>query len=188
MAEPTTTALVLPSGEALDVAGAEPEELVTFTDRVREMREAVQDAQAVLDDEWLRRLDRRGKWTMRVGGFKVEAPSPDAGTTDYDVDELADALEELVNAGEIDLELAAEALERKVTVVFLVDCDKAIRELEELAAKDQRVVKVDVSRSPKAGAIDRVEKTGAAGKAAIARALRSKAGPARKPKVKRVGD
>lgn len=190
MTEPETlpAPLVLPTGEAIALRDAEPEELATFTDRLRQMGEELQDAQSALDREWLRRLDRRGAWTLRAGPFKIEAPSPDAGTTDYDVAELAVQLDRLVADDVIDVDLAAEALERTLKVTFRVETEHELAQLEEAAAKDHRVVKADAARTPKAGAIARVEKTGDRGKEAMAAARRPKEAPSRRPKVKRVAD
>jgi hypothetical protein len=188
MPETLPAPLVLPSGETIALRDAEPEELADFTDRLRQLEEALADARGHLEREWIRRLDRRGKWTLRVAGFEVTAPSPEAGTTDYDVDALAAELDLLVAEDVIDRELAAEALERKLTVTFVLEEEHELQTLIEAAKKDHRVKKAEPARTPKAGAIARVEKVGDAAKEAIARARRERPGPARRPKVKRVGD
>jgi hypothetical protein len=112
---------VLTAGDLLAYAGldgdrlgdAELGELGSFVDNVEHLKRVADEARGIVGDEGIRRLDR--KWTRRVDvdgvTFKLEAPSPEAGTTKYDTDLLKAALERLVAEDLIDPEGARGALE-----------------------------------------------------------------------------
>src|SRR5688500_8326408 len=106
MSEPTTKPLtvlhpgtgelvhVLTADHLLQVAGlgdlqkADVNTLASFVDDLAYFSGISRDASSLVNDELLRRLDRRGKWTLREAGFTIKAPSPDAGVTAYDTDRL----------------------------------------------------------------------------------------------------
>jgi hypothetical protein len=96
-----------------NVETAENEQLAGFIDEVNShVRSLLNEAVNAVSDELVKRLDKRGKWTLEVDGLKVTAPSPDAGTTGYDIDALRSALGKLLDAEVIDVDGAYSAIER----------------------------------------------------------------------------
>jgi hypothetical protein len=83
------------------------DELKELTSRIREVRERI-------DEELLRRMDAKARWTVREGGFKVTAPSP-APRAEWDGAELSVVLAELRGLDLIDYDAAQAALETEVT-------------------------------------------------------------------------
>jgi hypothetical protein len=77
------------TGELLDVREAETEQLAAFDVNAQELRAEIADAQAIVSDELVRRLDRDLLWTQRFGDpksgaqFEVKTASPAAGTDVY---------------------------------------------------------------------------------------------------------
>lgn len=126
------------TGEVVDVRQAAPEELGAFCENVAQLRGELADAEAVVSAELVRRLDRRGEWTWRVGDpkagvqYEIKAPSPTAGTTAFDRDRLRAELRRLLEEDAIDPELAEAALRRTVTITATVPTDA---DLEELARR-----------------------------------------------------
>lgn len=138
----TATALevLTPAGELLDVREAETDKLAEAVTQVANRRDELSDLETVLADELLRRLDRRGKWTLRVGDpegevqYEIKAPSPDAGTKAYDPHALEKVLRALVARDTIDEEGATAALKRTITFTAEVplagDLEQAAKILE----------------------------------------------------------
>ncbi len=85
-----------------------------------------------LKDEALRRMDARaasgeaGAWTMRVEGYKLEGDSPNQ--TDYDVDRLKAALEDLVAEGK----LGQEAIDKVIVPSGWKIAKRALSQLAKL--------------------------------------------------------
>lgn len=98
-----------------DPRGAETRDLAAFSDDAAVLKRIAAEAQAVAGEEMIRRMDQRASWTLHEEGYTIKAPSPEAGTTAYDVDMLHDALMELQRDGVIDAEGAAGALEESMT-------------------------------------------------------------------------
>lgn len=121
----TSSALIVPGlGLAIDLARAEPLLLAEAVDEIAALKGEMSDAETVLREELVRRLDRSGQWTRRYRHgdveYEVKAPSPDAGTTSYNAALLEEKLRQHVAAEEIDADAADGALERTVTVTFRV--------------------------------------------------------------------
>jgi hypothetical protein len=191
-----TSAILHPStGEVIDVREAEVEVLGDVCDAIAARREYLTEIEQFVSDELVRRLDRRGQWTMRVGDprvvqFEIKAPSPEAGTTGWDAEALEVELRGLVKRDVIDEEGAAGALERTVTIVadvpLAADLETVQREIRgvEISIAGVALVLRDVSPARKAvaGGIKRLQKVPGA-KTAIERARRRVTPPARRAKV-----
>lgn len=66
------------TGEVLDLASASTDELAAVLDKLKSFTEAVTDFRRDVTDEVLRRMDKRGLWTVHLGGVKVTGASPAA--------------------------------------------------------------------------------------------------------------
>jgi hypothetical protein len=105
VAHPVTGEVLPLDAPTADLARA-LDELKELTSRIREVRERI-------DEEVLRRLDAKARWTAHEGGFKVSAPSP-APKPEWDGRALALVLAELRGNALIDYEAAEAALEMVV--------------------------------------------------------------------------
>lgn len=120
------TRLVSPGGEVVqaitardlieaagitDIREADDEQLAAFTDNAKHLTSLAREAAGIVSDELVQRMDRKGRWTLHLGEFTARSSSPTAGTTAYDSDALAVALDELCDEGLIDREGAEAALE-----------------------------------------------------------------------------
>lgn len=176
MAAETTTAIEVvdhSTGEVVDVTSAETERLAAFVETVDDLRRDLSEAEGVVLDELLHRLDRRGQWTLRVGDpasgvqYEVKAPSPTAGTTTYDRDVLRDGLRRLVADDVLDEEAAGAAMKRTISITAQVPVDAELETLankvaglEAIAGVPVREVKVDTAETPTAAGIKRLEAIG----------------------------
>jgi hypothetical protein len=178
-----------------DVRAADPADLADVIDAIAEKRDELAEIENVALDELLRRLDRRGEWTWRVGDPKagvvhtITAPSPTAGTTTVHLDRLRDELRAMLAADEIDPELAEKALKRTVTVTATVgtsaDLETLRGTLEKIdAIAGVPVVDVAVSTDEKVvqAGVNALKKAGHAG--VVDRATVGVPAPARRAKVK----
>ncbi len=91
-----------------DVRDTEVVELAEFTENAAELKRIADEAQGIVSDELVRRLDMNGRWTLRDGGFEIRAASPEAGTVGYDHEPLVAAVTALVADGVIS-QTAADA-------------------------------------------------------------------------------
>jgi hypothetical protein len=94
-----------------DVREASFEQIGTFHDNAKELRSIAAEADSIVGNEVIRRLDRGGKWTRREGGYEFVTASPEAGTVAYDTEALRSAVRQLVIADLIDIEAADAAVE-----------------------------------------------------------------------------
>ena len=110
--------------EVITLGTATDQELAAIRAACEEVALDIVKANQLLGDEILARMDRAAEWTRHVrfgeSEYTFTAPSPNAGTTEYDQDILEIALTELVNSGVIDADTAAKALVREVTVKMAV--------------------------------------------------------------------
>lgn len=131
-------------------------------DELANLASLIREAHAAISDELLARLDRRGKWTAEVDGFKIEAPSPTAGTVDYDPQALREGLLELVGQGHLDVEAvdaAAEYVEPEPPAPFYKRHLRGIAALEKLGPEVQAVLaahRVEVKPPPRKVKIKKV--------------------------------
>jgi hypothetical protein len=108
------------TGEVLSVRDASTEQLAEFTTNCQQAREEIGDAERIVSNELLDRLDKSAAWTQRVGSFELKAPSPTAGTETYPSDMLRDALVQLVDARTISEDAAGNALQRRLVLELAV--------------------------------------------------------------------
>ncbi len=153
--------------EIMDLADAEPAELATVAvDIIDESIASMKGARGIIEDELVRRLDRRKRWTLRFGDvadgvqWEITAPSPKAGSTTYDPAVLREGLRQLVADDDIDADAAAAALCRTVTIVaevgVAVDLDALqakLEGIEAIAGVPLRSVTVNTGESVKAAGV-----------------------------------
>jgi hypothetical protein len=101
------------TGEALDLT-APTEDLASWFAAVRELELQIRERKQRVTSELLRRMDRGAAWTVRVGQFKLTAPSP-APVEEWDGVELRAALLELVDDGTLDIAAVDAAVETVIT-------------------------------------------------------------------------
>jgi hypothetical protein len=134
------------TGEIIDVQKAPTEVLAGFVTNLQALRKELADAESLVSDELVDRLDRNVSWTLRVsskdGAWEIKAPSPTAGTTVYPEDMLETALEDLVDDGMITPEAAAKALHRRIVLELGVPWDADPREM---ARKVKEAISIDVA-------------------------------------------
>ncbi len=125
--EPSGELKAIDAGSLLAAAGilavdeAATVDLAEFDANVAHLKRIADEARATVGDELVRRLDRRGSWTVREHGYEIKSSSPEAGTTGFDSGLLHDALARLVDDGVIEREAASRALE-VVEPSVLVPC------------------------------------------------------------------
>jgi hypothetical protein len=85
--------------------------LAAFIDGAKHFASIAREAEGMVSDELVYRMDRLGKWTIRESDLTVKSSSPAAGTEKYNDERLADALERLVDDNVIDAEAAFAAIE-----------------------------------------------------------------------------
>lgn len=179
MTEPSAELVVLhpKTGELLAIRTAETEQLAEWRTSVDEARDALAEAEAMVSDEIVRRLDRRAEWTLRVGDpkdrqYEIKAPSPTAGTETYPPDLLRAELNNLVGLDVISEEAAQGALKRQLLLTLSVPWDADLHALVEqlkgavgiqVAGVEVDVVSVDASERPVASGINKLRKIPSAG-------------------------
>jgi hypothetical protein len=146
MSEPSAELVVLDpgTGELLTVRAADTEALAAWRVHADEARDSLAESEAIVSDELVRRLDREGKWTLRVGDptvrqYEITAPSPTAGTDVYDERLLADALQRLVADDVISGEAASRAMPRRLLLELEVPWDADPDTLASLIPSNMRV-------------------------------------------------
>lgn len=133
------------TGEVLSVRDASTEQLAEFTINCQEVKQEIADAERVVSDELLDRLDRSASWTQRAGAYELKASSPTAGTETYPSDMLRDALVQLVKKGTITEDAAQNALQRRLMLELLVPwrADPAV-----LAATVKAALLIEIANVP----------------------------------------
>lgn len=205
-AEPTAVEATAPAvvdrktGEVLVLEDAPDEQLAAFCTNLQDLRAELGEAEALVHQELVARLDRNASWTLRVGDpessaqWEITAPSPTAGTESYPEVELEVELAGLVDEGTISPDAADAALERVVVVKVtpgwgvdlqsLIDAISASTEVE-VAGIPVTVVKASTERKSKAGAIAKLRKVPDAVEALDRVRVIAPVGP-RRPRVKLV--
>lgn len=142
MVSPAGEVIQLVSAEhLLQVAGitdlrvADTDQLASFTDDTDHLAAIAREAKGMVSEELVRRLDRRGKWTLHAAGFTITAPSPAAGTVAYDTGLLASALEALLKEDLIDREAADAALEEVTPDPYLKQKPGGIKALLKMGGR-----------------------------------------------------
>ena len=94
--EAVDAATLLYAAGVADVRQAGTDELAEVTEKLGDLKALANEADGVVSDELVRRLDMGGKWTLHEGDYTIKSSSPTAGTVSYDVDELGGVLANLV--------------------------------------------------------------------------------------------
>ncbi|MEJ7783206.1 MAG: hypothetical protein WKF96_00285 [Solirubrobacteraceae bacterium] len=178
------------TGELLDLSTADPVQLAVFASSVEELKGKIADITHSVSAELVRRLDRRGSWTLRLGEpsdgvqYEVKAQSPDAGTTAYDELILETGLAQLVADRVIDAEAAEQALSRIVIVHFKVPVGTDPATILDAARADERVVHHEYSRSVRASGMKALSKIGGGARALAEEVTSTRPAANRSAKVK----
>lgn len=143
------------TGEILDPKEAETTRLAQFVTDLGRLRKELAEAESIVSDELVSRLDRDACWTAHVADgenvWEIKAPSPTAGTTVYPEDVLETELESLVQEGLISPDAAAKALHRRIILELRVPWDadprEIAREVKEALSIEIAGVQVMVDRS-----------------------------------------
>jgi len=159
------------SGEVLDPRTAETARLAAFVTDLHGIRQELSEAESVVSDELVSRLDRDACWTAHVDDgetrWEIKAASPTAGTTSYPEDLLEVELQGLVDAATISSDAAAKALNRRVVLELSVPWDADPREIArkvkqalsiEVAGVTVTVERADAKITPVASAIAALRK------------------------------
>lgn len=134
-AAPPVKEILNPSTGALVPLDAGTDELAGLVDALEDLRNQAAEARASVERELLDRMDRRGKWTADVGGWRLESSSPNAGTVGYDGERLRRDLLQLVREGVIDREAVDEAVERVRPAPVLKVRKRGVDALRKLGGK-----------------------------------------------------
>lgn len=97
---------------------------------------ALYQAKRVLGGEMIERMDRSAKWTVEAPGVKIVAPSPNAGTIDWNAEKLDEILSQLVEENIIDR--AAKLRAVWPDTVYKTD-KRAITALLKIPGVEQRI-------------------------------------------------
>lgn len=97
---------------------------------------ALYDAKRVLGGEMIERMDRQGEWTVHAPGVEVRAPSPSAGTVEWDAEKLERLLDELVEEGILDRAGKQRAIQQEI--VLKVD-KRGVNALMKIPAVAERI-------------------------------------------------
>lgn len=98
--------------------------------------EVLYDAKRALGGELIDRMDKQGEWTVSAPGVKIVAPSPSAGTEDWDAELLDEILDALIEEGVLD----RDAKLRAVTQRSVLHVDKrGVNALLKIPAVAERI-------------------------------------------------
>lgn len=97
---------------------------------------ALYEAKRLLGGEMIERMDRQGEWTVHAPGVEVRAPSPSAGTVEWDAEKLERLLDELVEEGVIDRAGKQRAIQQEI--VLKVD-KRGVNALMKIPAVAERI-------------------------------------------------
>ena len=116
---PGGTVVIPLTGEAIDLADANTDDLADAIDRIRDLESQLRSAKRQLAHEAVARMDAACQWTLAGADLKLSAPSP--GRVEWDADRLARVLAQMVVDGRVPREAAELAVvaEPKVKVAGL---------------------------------------------------------------------
>ena len=182
------------TGEMLEVATAPTETLAAFILNAKEVHEEIRDAEAIVNEELIARMDRDASWTARVNDgrteYELSTTSPDAGTTAYVPEDLERELRPLVERGTVSADAAGAALKRQVVMTLDIPLNLPLAETAaglaaiEVALGDNKlpVVSADPRTSSNMRGVNALRKVPGT-TAALDRAKSHTAPPARRAKV-----
>lgn len=157
--QPTSTSTALEvldptTGEVIDLASAPTDELAVVLDKIKAHTDAVTDFRRDVADEMLRRMDKRGVWTVHLGGVKVTGASPAA--VEYEnIGAMWRKLRALVHAGELEEDAIDDAVTTKtewtvkargINALKKLPAARAIIEAHERPSSKRRAVRVEVEQ------------------------------------------
>jgi hypothetical protein len=130
MTAETTNEMVLHpmTGELLELAHAQTDDLGRFLADVRDYESRLKEAKSLVSREVLRRQDMAATWTTHTDGYTLKGSSPAAGE-EWDELALRESLWELVDQGVISEEAAGAAVETVVTYKVRASGVGALRKL-----------------------------------------------------------
>jgi hypothetical protein len=185
------------TGEIVGVKDASTLSLAAFVTDMQTVREQHHEAEEIVSEELVARMDRALNWTLREGdlrdgeAWEIKAPSPEAGTTVYPAVVLEPELSALIETGVISEEGAETALKRtlmiEVAVPWGTDPDEIALVLQGALGVDIAGHKVDVlsatsNRRVIAAGVNRLSKIPGT-KEALDRAVVTREPPVRRAKV-----
>jgi hypothetical protein len=142
------------TGEVIDLASAPTDELAVVLDRIKSHNDAVSDFRRDVVDEMLRRMDKRGVWTVHLAGVKVTGQSP-AAVEYEDLEAMWRKLRALVHAGELDELAVDDAVTTKtewttkakgINALKKLPAARAIIEAHERPSSKRRSVRVETEQ------------------------------------------
>ena len=140
------------AGTVLDLGSAATDEIARERKAVIDEKRSLDQYAAALDEALTDRLDRMGRRSAEVGGWTIETRAPT--TTDYPLDAVRAALEDLVDADLLDDEIVDEVLvPQPVTYklnrvrlnTLLKHADERVRKALEACAVEEPVARRSVT-------------------------------------------
>lgn len=190
------TLFVPSTGEAvrLMVRDADPEDLANAYERVvPQIRRELAEAEEIIGDELVRLSDVALEGTRRYGDpsgdaqFEVVVSSEAAGSDDWDITKVEAALAEMLAAGELVEEGAANVVEHTVTVRYRFGSRARAAAFADEARADERVVgRPAPERRLSKDGMNRLLKRAVAAEYLKDAKKPPQAPPKRKPKVRRI--
>jgi hypothetical protein len=99
------------TGEALVLADVPTDSLALFLSNAREIDSTLREQKKAVGREILARMDKEAKWSAALGDWNVKGDGP-TKPTEYDAEQLYEALGEFVDAGVITEAAREDAVER----------------------------------------------------------------------------
>jgi hypothetical protein len=134
------------TGEVIDIAKADTARLAAFCTNLGELRKELAEAEGIVSDELIDRMDHECLYTLHVedgeSQWEIKGSSPTAGTTVYLQDVLETELQALVKGNLITPEAAGRALHRHISLQLGVPWDADPREIAE---KVKQALSIDVA-------------------------------------------
>jgi hypothetical protein len=185
------------TNEIVGVKDASTLSLAAFVTDMQTVREKHAEAEAVVSDELVSRMDQALNWTLREGdlrdgeAWEIKAPSPAAGTEVYPPEVLEPELSALIETGIINEQGAETALKRtlliEVAVPWATDPDEIALVLKdalgiEIAGHKVDVLSATANRRVVAAGVNKLSKIPGT-KDALDRAVITREPPVRRAKV-----
>lgn len=146
---PGGTVVIPLTGEAIDLADANTDDLADAIDRIRDLESQLRAAKRQLADEAVARMDAACQWTLAGADWKLSAPSP--GRVEWDADRLARVLAQMVIDGRVpreaaELAVVAEPKVKQAGLNALLKRPDLKEELEECGAPSDAPRNVKLTR------------------------------------------
>ncbi len=133
------------TAEVIDLAQAPTDTIAAYLANVRDLERQIREQKKLAAEEVIRRMDEQAVWTVRVGDWKLSAPSP-APATVYDAAGLLADLEQL----QADDLVAPAAVQRAVERIETLRVVPAgVKALEKLGGAVADAIERHRSEQPK---------------------------------------